>query len=62
MDQPAKLGDNERFNEFTLRDALRLAHGDQGLVHIGVELRADVLAVEAHACARIPFCSCLMVS
>lgn len=48
MDKPAKLGDNERFNEFALGDPLGLAHGYQGLVHISIKLGAYILALKAH--------------
>lgn len=66
MDKTLQLRDEQTFNEFAYGEALGVADRQQGLVHVGVQLRAYVLALEAHACAdipaRTPFCNRLMVS
>jgi hypothetical protein len=53
MDKPTYLRDQQCLDELTERDALRIADGDQGLVHIGVKLRAYVLTLKAQGALQM---------
>lgn len=49
MGKPPYLGNDQPLDEVSDREAARVADRREGLVHIGVQVRAYVLALKAHA-------------